>query len=136
MSKKPVCVKYTPNRSVLILVLIPINTNAEWTEAGRSATICLGFTESCSNNSDPVRFISSVFHFILPEDNKEGGRPVTGTTRVASLPGSGMHYGKRRGGRLETGSQYSDRGIDLQERPDERYVNERAAGISVCRGMY
>jgi hypothetical protein len=34
------------------------------------------------------------------------------------------------------GSQYSDRGIDLQQRPDEWYVNERAAGISVCHGMY
>jgi len=35
MSKKPVCVKYTPNMSVFILELIPIETNAEWTEVDR-----------------------------------------------------------------------------------------------------
>jgi hypothetical protein len=74
MSDKPVCVKYTPKRSVFILVLIPLDTTAEWTEADGSAIFCLGFTEQYSNNSDSIRFISSVFYFLLPEDNKEAGR--------------------------------------------------------------
>jgi len=40
----------------------------------RLVIFCLGFTEQYSNNSDSVRFISSVFHFILPGNNKEAGR--------------------------------------------------------------
>jgi hypothetical protein len=42
-----------------------------------------------SNSSDRVRFTSSVFHFILREDNKEAGRllaqqePVPFRTQVA-----------------------------------------------------
>jgi hypothetical protein len=95
--------------------------------------ILLGIDRRNSNSSDVVRFIS-VFHFILREDNR--GRSATGT-RAASLSDSGRHYGKRRRvGMLEMGSQYPGRGIDLQERPDEWYVNERAAGISVCHWMY
>ena len=69
-----------------------------------------------------------MFYFVLREYNKEAGRLLA---QQRLLPFRAQVDITERGDRLEMGSQYSDRGIDLQERLDEWYVNETAAGISV-----
>jgi hypothetical protein len=74
-----------------------------------------------------------VFYFVLREYNKEAGRLLA---QQRLLPFRAQVDITERGDRLEMGSQYSDRGIDLQERLDEWYVNEIAAGISVCHTIY
>ena len=90
--------------------------------------VLLGICRQNSNSSASVWFISSVFYFVLREYNKEAGRLLA---QQRLLPFRAQVDITERGDRLEMGSQYSDRGIDLQERLDEWYVNETAAGISV-----